>query len=128
MSIEIAWDNETQTVIRVDFVRKWDWEEYHQMVSTLSHMIDDVGYQVDIIYNLQQSAPLSSGAITHGAATLRLLDGKFGVLLVVSSAGYVKAILSTFRTVYKQWSDCVIGATSVEEARVHITQNAGKGG
>lgn len=128
MSIGIAWDNEAQTVIRVDFVSKWNWDDYHEMVKTLAHMIDDVGYQVDIIYNLQQSAPLSSGAISHGASTLRLLDGKFGVLMIVSSAGYVKAILSTFRTVYKQWSDRVIGVESVDDARTYITHNAGKGG
>ena len=127
MAIDITWDNEAQTIIRVDFVSKWSWDDYHEMVKTITHMMNDVGHSVDIIYNLQQSAPLSAGAISHGAATLRLLDGRFGVLMIVSSAGYVKALLSTFRTVYKKWSDCVLGAESVEDAREIIARYATKG-
>ncbi|MBC7812684.1 MAG: hypothetical protein H7175_16125 [Burkholderiales bacterium] len=128
MAIDIAWDNEAQTVIRVDFVSKWDWNDYHEMVKFAAQMMNEVGHTVDLIYNLQQSAPISAGAITHAATTMRLLDGRMGLMMVVSNAGYIKALLSTFQLVYKNWSDRVIGAASVEDARTYITRNAGKGG
>jgi hypothetical protein len=53
MQIDIHWDDDAQTVIRVDIHPYATWDEFHLMVDRVIWAMRTVSHRVDIIFNVE---------------------------------------------------------------------------
>jgi len=66
MPIEVAWDNETKTVLRYDIGEYWNWDDFPTAVRNAERMRAEVTHSVDLIITAQDGMrpplgfPLSS--------------------------------------------------------------------
>lgn len=61
MSIEIVWDNDEQTIIRVTFPEEWTWDEWLEIDVITAPMLDSVQHKVCFLADLRQAKRVPSG-------------------------------------------------------------------
>jgi hypothetical protein len=120
MAVNFAWHDSTHKVMRVDLVGRWTWDEYHQAIHEIAELIRPLDHPVDFIFDLQQSAPISSGAPRQADTTFRLLGNKMGMMIVVTQNTFVKVIAATFKKAYKRWGDRVVTFDTLEQATAFV--------
>lgn len=120
MAVKFAWYDSTHKVMRVDLVGRWTWDEYQQVIHEIAELLHPLDYPVDFIFDLQQSAPISSGAPRQADTTFRLLGNRMGMMIVVSKNTFVKVIAATFKKAYKRWGDRVVTFDTMEQAIAFI--------
>jgi hypothetical protein len=58
MPIEIIWDNDSRTILRLDFEGSWAWKDYDHAVEEAYRQVREVTNTVDVILNLFYSDPV----------------------------------------------------------------------
>ncbi|HLU08374.1 MAG TPA: hypothetical protein VK003_01800, partial [Oceanobacillus sp.] len=53
MPIDMQWDDDAQTVIRVDIHPSATWDEFHEMVDRVIWAMRTVTHRVDILFNVE---------------------------------------------------------------------------
>lgn len=64
--IDVCWENESKTIIRQDYTKYWNWQEYTEAMQTTYDMMDKKGTSVDIIMNLGDDGMLPWEAFCSG--------------------------------------------------------------
>lgn len=125
MTITLGWDNPEQTRILWTYGENWSWEDFHQCLDELDHMLHSAQPRlVDIIFDTQQSFPPTKGplmfsewsnAISRAPANLNMMVVCNGIPFALSMAKiYGKVIASKGRI--------MLTAPTVEDARRIIEQ------
>ena len=65
MSIDFAWDNDDQTVLRLVATAPWNWNDFHKGMRRATFLLDTVDHPVELIIDLRQSNTLPAGALGH---------------------------------------------------------------
>jgi hypothetical protein len=58
MPIEIIWDNDHHTILRLDFEGSWAWKDYDHAIEEAYHRVQEVTHTVDVMLNLLYSDPV----------------------------------------------------------------------
>jgi hypothetical protein len=58
MPIEIIWDNDHRTILRLDFEGSWAWKDYDHAIEDAYHRVQEVTHTVDVMLNLLYSDPV----------------------------------------------------------------------
>ncbi len=126
MPIQVAWDNDEQTVIRYDFQGSWSWSDYSQAVEEADRMMLSVDHTVDAIANLQHSRGLPTGAIHHVRRTITKAPPQLGVIVIAHPSLFVQAMTTAFNRVYPHLGERILLADTLDEARALIARRRRK--
>ena len=64
--IDVCWENDSKTIIRQDYTKYWNWEEYMEAMATTHEMLDSINNSVDIIMNMGEDGMLPWEAFCAG--------------------------------------------------------------
>lgn len=65
MAVEIIWDNEARTILRIYYSGTWNWEEFDVAQATLLTVLDTVQHPVDLLLDVSSGAFPPPGAMTR---------------------------------------------------------------
>ena len=117
MPVYALWDNDAKTILRFDFIGKWDWTQYSEALHTAIEMLATVPHMVDVIPNFAESGPLPANTLSHFARSSRESTIETGHTVVVTNAKFVEFLINSFSKLYGRPGKKTLSASSLEEAR-----------
>lgn len=99
MAISVNWDNEQDTLLRYDFVGSWNWNDLSQANLKAFRMMTAVDHEVNVIFNMAESAGLPVGALNNMRQMFDLAPINMGTIVLTHSdtvAAYTFEMLSAF--------------------------------
>ncbi len=124
MPIQVVWDNESKTVIRFDFSKQWDWEEFWTAVRQSDTMMTAMPYRVDLIANFEGSASPPLGALGQFKRAIQEMAPSRSIVLIVPGSLLIDLLTSTFMRIYPTLGRNLTVASSVEEARQILAERS----
>ncbi len=126
MGINLAWDNESRTVLRIDFEGLWDWTAYNAAMDEAYTMIRTSNRIINVISNMPSNMALPPGLpLRHFQRAQQMMPDNLGVLMVVGGNWAARAMELVFRH-YRD--EKVVTADSLEEARKKLDGQSPLGG
>jgi hypothetical protein len=65
MGVDVFWEDETKTVVRLSFNGEWNWRDYYTAVQQSNAMLESVRHKVHIITDFRDGATLPPQAFIH---------------------------------------------------------------
>ncbi|MEL6148057.1 MAG: hypothetical protein AAFV33_07870 [Chloroflexota bacterium] len=114
------WDNEAQTVYRIEFTDKWDWDTFTSEVLAVYRMIGERDHNVDIIVGFM--SPLPKGDALHNLtyAGSKQPPNLKRTVFINQAGALLTAIVHTIAT--SRGYDGPKFVESVEEARYYLEE------
>lgn len=122
MKINVVWDNEEKTIVRYDYGKGWTWDDFWVASGTSNQMLASVDHKVDFITSFVDSTPPSIGAFAQFKRAQDTFPDNGGVVVIVGGGAMVSGLVTTFSKVYKKFSDNLLVAKTVDEARVMLAE------
>ena len=117
MPITLKWDNEEKTIIRIDFVGEFTWDDINAIAHEEQVLLDSVEHKADFIVDLEKVIlPKDTLAnFSKIVSTPIIMHPNAGLIVVIGTNRFVEAILNIFGSVYKQ-GEKIVTVASLEEA------------
>lgn len=126
MGIVLAWEDQEQSVIRVDYSGRWTWEDFFEGITHTVEMMDSVSGRVDIIENMKPGVlPVSGSAINAARNGMRSFSDNLGLVVVVVNP-YVRAIGTIFVNLNSEYRERIRMVDTIEQARAMISEQRAK--
>jgi hypothetical protein len=126
MPVYALWDNDAKTILRFDFVGKWDWTQYSEALHTAIGMLGSVPHMVDVIPNFTESGPLPANTLSHFSRSSKESTIDTGHTVVVTNTKFVEVLINTFGKLYGRPGKKTLSCNSLEEARKILASLAEK--
>lgn len=119
MPVTVDWDDEARTIVRMNMIGSWTWEEAYAGADNGYAILDSVPYEVGVIIDFSQGAGLPPNAILNARNMIHRRHPRTGLTVFVGTNSMFTALWNIFSRVYtllarKQNS---VFASSVDEAR-----------
>jgi hypothetical protein len=119
MAITVAWDNESKSVLRLDFEGRWDWPDYNTAIDEAYAIIKQTNDTVHLISNMPQDMALPQGLpLRHLRRAHKLMPANVGQFLVVGGNWAAQTMLLIFRH-YDE--EKIVSAKTLDEARALLS-------
>jgi hypothetical protein len=128
MTVNIEWDNEEKTVVRMEMVGKWTWTEAYEGSQKGYAMLETVDYVVNIIIDLRRSSGLPMLALTHARNMIARRHPRTGLTVFIGVNALFLMLWRTFKSAYPKisaTSDFTFAAT-IDEAHQIFAERAGR--
>ena len=84
MPFDYRWDDEQKTVIYVEGIGNWTWDEFHLTTEEVMKMMKGVSHRVDVIIMRSKTGRTPKGSgIPHYQRVSRIFPDNFGMLVMV---------------------------------------------
>lgn len=101
MKVNIAWDNEEQTIVRYTFEPGWDWLDLYTAMDNAGELIQTVSHGVDVLMDLSQANLIPKNAISQ---IKRGYDNpkspNIGLTVVVTPNSFMNAMVSMAKKIW----------------------------
>jgi len=126
MPVEVRWDEEDPTIIRIDVVGDWTWEEYDASTDILQAMILSVEERVDIIADLRQTGAMPPVDISTSIRYMRRSrdsrPANFGITVNIGGNAFIKEVFKTMDIIDVN-KPKTAWVSTLEAARQYITEH-----
>jgi hypothetical protein len=102
VSIKAEWFDETRTIIYVEYIGQWTWQEWKPIQAQLIKMMSSVDYKVDYIINMTNSSYPPPGVLYRWNEFMIISPGNLGVVVFVGMRSVLKALVNTFCYVFPE--------------------------
>ena len=120
MAFNYRWDDEEKTMIYVEGVGSWTWDEFHQTTDEIVVMMQGVSHRVDlIIMGSVGSAPKGSGS-PHYNRAIRRYPENFGIAVMVGHSMVKSLLVNTLLCIYKSDKAPMRLASNIDAARTIV--------
>ncbi|MBZ0280211.1 MAG: hypothetical protein K8L97_05690 [Anaerolineae bacterium] len=100
MSIKLLWENEAKTIIRMEVIGQWTWEEMYAASQEGYTMLESVDHVVDPIIDFRSSAAIPIYSITHARHMIGRRHPRTGLTVMVGTSALLHNLWDIFRKVY----------------------------
>jgi hypothetical protein len=100
MTVSVKWDNDSRTIITVEFATHWTWDELYAALDEVNLMIDKLDYVVDVIEDWRLSPRLPVSAFAHARNLVRKMHPRLGTIIYVGMNAIVRALWNGAIKVY----------------------------
>jgi hypothetical protein len=125
MPVTTQWDNPEQTVIRMDFVGRWTWDEFFAANSQLMRLFASVPHIVDILVdNTQNQLLLPEGTMARARKVFGDAPPNRGFMVIVGANALVRMFFPLYQKIYGEQTGMpeIIFMAALDEARAYIYQ------
>ncbi|MBI5666843.1 MAG: hypothetical protein HZC41_02455 [Chloroflexi bacterium] len=124
MSVTIEWDNDNHTIVRMEMVGSWTWDEAYAGAERGYTMLESVGYEVGVIMDFSRSAGLPPGALANARRMIQRRHPRTGLTVFVGANTLFISLWNVFAKVYTLFAQKQnsVFAPTVEEARRMLAQ------
>ncbi len=125
MPINLEWDNPDKTVLRMDVIGRWTWDEMYQASHEGYKMLDAVPHRVCSLIDFSASQGIPSNAITHARNMMGKQHPRTGLTVMVGVSPLFLSLWRVFVRVYALFSreQDFTFAGSLEEARAILAED-----
>lgn len=104
MGIQVSWDNQEQSVIRLVYDGFWGWEDFHQSFRDANQLMETSQTPCVLIIDMRASNYLPTGASTHFKVAGQDLtsDNFSGILVFVKADVIIRAMVELLIRQYPQ--------------------------
>jgi hypothetical protein len=119
MAVTVEWDNPEHTIVRMEMIGRWTWEEAFAGADQGYDLLDSVDDEVGVIIDFSKSLSIPSNAIPNARNMIQRRHPHTGLTVFVGVNALFLSLWSVFSKVYtlfarKQNSTF---APTLEEAR-----------
>jgi hypothetical protein len=100
VAVEIHWDNPEKTVVRMEMIGRWTWEEAYTGSKVGYEMLDSVPHRVNIIIDLRQSKGIPVNSLTHARSMIGRRHLRTGLTVFVGANDLFINLWNVFCRVY----------------------------
>ncbi|MBA3871827.1 MAG: hypothetical protein H0X30_21990 [Anaerolineae bacterium] len=125
MPFSVEWDNSDKTIIYVRYER-WSWDDFYNAVKVSTDLSLTVNHQVDIIAHLVDSIIPQGSAFSHSGAVLKQDNQKLGLIVVVTSNGFILSLMQVSSRIVPGWKNKYRMSATLEKARELIANERQK--
>src|SRR5215831_15558606 len=94
MGIRIAWDDEAQSICRIEFDKPFNWADYHDAVNQLWATVKTVDHPVDIIGSFASGSSLPRGfPLLHLQRSTRTQPRNIRTVVMVNFDPYSQSLI-----------------------------------
>jgi hypothetical protein len=125
MPVTTRWDNPEKTVIRMDFVGKWTWDEFYAANDQLMHLFASVPHTVDILIdNTRNEVLLPEGTMARARKVFGDAPPNRGFMIIARVNALVRMFFPLYQKIYGAQTGMpeIIFVATLDEARTYIHQ------
>jgi hypothetical protein len=126
MTVNVSWDDDDETIARMDFIGEWTWDEVHQAARQMRAMVDEIDYDFNFIIDVSQGIGAPSPFLSQLRTVARNGHPRQGMTVLVGLSDAIQIFWKIFVQLYARIirEDRFAYANTVEEARVRIAAKA----
>ena len=120
MPINVDWDDDKHTIVRLELDGSWDWKEYDRAIEEAFRMIRSIPEPVDMMLNLSNSDPVPPlKSLKSFQRTLSLKPTNLRMFVAVGSDAFACGLCASFLK--------ALLANTPEQARALLASRAKSG-
>jgi uncharacterized membrane protein YoaK (UPF0700 family) len=98
MPIELSWKDDAKTILFVQFVDEWTWEDYKLAFENARLMVKDIDHHFVQLLDMRQSKVISSGAASQHILRARrsTFSEHVGITVIVGAETRIRVVLDVF--------------------------------
>jgi hypothetical protein len=126
MTIQIGWADPEKTILRMDFIKNWTWDDYQEAGVRGKALTEDIPYKFTIVMDFTDSGPMPQHAFTHFKRGLNNQHPNRRMVLVISKHRMLaESMISVLLKLYPKAAK-IHFARSFEEAQKFIADTVAK--
>ena len=124
MPVTIEWDNPEKTIVRMEMIGNWTWDEARAGADKGYVMLDSVDYEVGTIIDFSQGTSLPPSALANARSMIQRRHPRTGLTVFVGANAVFLSLWSVFSKVYSLFArkQNSVFAGTVEEARTLLSK------
>ncbi|MEO8613187.1 MAG: hypothetical protein ABI690_35175 [Chloroflexota bacterium] len=100
MPINVRWDDEAKTIVRLDFIAPVSWETFQDAMDRAAKLAESVNYRVDVL-SIPGVVPMPPGSpVPQVQRAFKKLPRNVGVVVMLTSNAFARTIVSTVGGMY----------------------------
>jgi hypothetical protein len=127
MTIQMAWTDDGQSIILLEFIEEWGLDEFDSAINRLAHMVKSVNQSVSIIADFRNSGPLPVDILFHSRRALSIAPDNWRETVIVTHNAFIVDIFSIVTKVYKGARNKLFFVGSIEDAEAFIMSRRARG-
>ncbi len=126
MTVQTSWDDNEKTIVHVDFIGHWTWQEAHQAIDTMIALIESVDHRVHIIIDMHGGSHVPPLAFGEVRSLLSKRHPRAGVTVILGANFMLASLWKTMAQTYGRLigNNRYIFADTLEEALARIAESA----
>lgn len=121
MSIEIIWDNDEQTIIRVTFPEEWTWDEWLAIDEITNPMLNSVNHKVCYLADMRRTKRVPTGLkLDIAREVLEFRHENSDMLVVLGMNQMIKALFKVVLMALSRVRTRIEIVDTIDEAYEHI--------
>ena len=122
MPLRRYWDKTDATIIHVDVLGRYTWDEFDTEITALTHLLDHASYPVVIIWDISHAAPMPpQDAFEHLEKAIEGFPENVELSVVVGTMGVFERVMwNKVTALYKHVGSAILFVESIEDAYVKI--------
>lgn len=128
MTVNVYWDDDDETIARMDILDVWTWEEVHQGAAQIRAMVDEIDYDFDFIIDVSQGIGAPSPFLSELRSVAREGHPRQGMTVLVGLSDAILIFWKIFVQLYARLirEDRFAYARTAEYARELIAAKAAR--
>jgi hypothetical protein len=122
MTVNIDWHDESQQILRYDFIDKWTWEEYFAALSVGRSLMTTVPHFVCILNNMTSTTHLPDDFLTKARNVTGSRPLNTGRAVFASSDTFFVKVHATLGQLSPDWAQNYRREDTLEAALHHLQQ------
>src|SRR5690348_4176726 len=102
MPVQLDWENDAQTVVHMEFIGQWTWEEAYNGSRIGFEMLESVDHRVNVIIDMRRSTGLPVLALTHARNMIAKRHARTGMTVFLGANELFLTLWRIFSSAYKQ--------------------------
>jgi hypothetical protein len=100
MTVNIMWDNDAHTVVRMEFIERWTWDEVQQAMTKHTRMLNETTRIVAGIIDLSESIGTPPLILTQMRGIMQTRHPRTGMIVFVGANDIVMTFWKLFLQAY----------------------------
>lgn len=122
MPYSLQWDDPEETIMYLELIGKWTWEEFFKATEHIVEAFNQKPYRCDIICNARTGTMTSVAPVLHnGQQIIRSLPENFGIIVAITDS-LTTMLVNTFKRFNPELGEKVVSVTSHWQATNVIIQ------
>ena len=120
MGVKVYWEDNEHTLLRYDFVGKWDWTDLYTTLALGLKMEMLSTNRIDVLLDMRHSGAIGDGAIAHIRKIADKQPPNVGMLVVITPSKFLTALCQAAMRSYPSASLYLRLASTESDARAMI--------
>jgi len=102
MPVQLDWENEAHTIVHMEFIGRWTWDEAYEGSKLGYTLLESVDHVVYVIIDMSRSTGVPLLALTHARNMIAKRHPRTGMTVFIGANELFLTLWRIFSTAYPQ--------------------------